>query len=280
MLNNKTSDLKKCSCFSRWAVKALVLSGLFATLSVQANSEALNAEHIAQRVDAADSGWQDEEVKAQMTLYAADGRSVSREIRSRSLEVSDDGDRSLVVFDQPLDVKGTVFLTHTHDVGNDDQWLFLPALKRTKRIASSNRSGPFMGSEFAYEDISSEEVSRYTYDDLRSAACGEPFAAERQCHIYNRYPVDKSSGYTRQQVYVDQEHYRVLKIDYYDRKNSHQKTLTRNDYQKFGNYWRAKQWVMQNHLNQKKTVVEWSDWKFSSGFQLRDFERSALSRYR
>lgn len=269
-------------------VTAAVFSTV-AMLSSGAQAQELSGKKIAKLVDQADSGWQDEEARALMTLYAADGRSVSRRLRSRSLEVANDGNRNLVIFDQPLDVKGTVFLTHTHDAGNDDQWLYLPAIKRTKRISSSNRSGPFMGSEFAYEDISSEEVSRYRYDGLHSGLCSGEQTTEGkvegnnsglQCYIYNRYPVDKSSGYTRQIMHVDKEHYRIMRVDYFDRKNSLQKTLKREKYRQVGQFWRAKHWVMQNHLNNKKTIVEWGDWQFSSGFGKRDFEKSALDSYR
>lgn len=289
----RTDYLIKAVAISSIAVPAFFATvTLFSTvtmLSMGAQAQDLTGKDIAELVDQADSGWQDEEARALMTLYAADGRSVSRRLRSRSLEVSNDGNRNLVIFDQPLDVKGTVFLTHTHDAGNDDQWLFLPAIKRIKRISSSNRSGPFMGSEFAYEDISSEEVSRYRYDGLHSGLCsGEQItegqakdsSAGLQCYIYNRYPVDKSSGYTRQIMYVDKEHYRIMRVDYFDRKNSLQKTLKREQYLQVGKFWRAKHWVMQNHLNNKKTIVEWGDWKFTSGFGKRDFEKSALDSYR
>ena len=62
----------------------------------------------------------------------------------------------------PKDVKGTATLTFTHKVGPDDQWLYLPALKRVKRITSENRSGSFVGSEFAYEDLGSQELEKYS----------------------------------------------------------------------------------------------------------------------
>lgn len=137
-----------------------------------------------------------------------------------------------------------------------------------------------MGSEFAYEDISSEEISRYTYDGLHSGQCGGDDGVAIDCHIYNRYPVDKSSGYTRQVMFVDKQHFRVMQVDYFDRKNSLQKTLKREKYQQLGKYWRAKYWVMQNHLNKKKTIVQWGDWQFASGFGKRDFEKSALDGYR
>ena len=71
-----------------------------------------------------------------------------RELEIRTLEVKDDGDKSLTVFHTPRDVRGTALLTFSHGVDPDDQWLYLPALRRVKRIASNNQSGPFMGSEF------------------------------------------------------------------------------------------------------------------------------------
>ncbi len=77
--------------------------------------------------------------------------------------MSDDGDKSLFVFDEPRDVQGTAFLIHAHREDADDQWLYLPALKRVKRISSANRSGSFMGSEFAYEDMTAQEVEKFTY---------------------------------------------------------------------------------------------------------------------
>ena len=117
------------------------------------------------------------------------------------------------MFDKPRDVKGTAFLSFSHAVGADDQWLYLPALKRVKRIASRNKSGPFMGSEFAYEDLSSFEVEKYTYKFLRDETC-----EGGTCYVVEQYPVDKNSGYTRRVVWLDHNEYRVWKIDFYDRK--------------------------------------------------------------
>jgi hypothetical protein len=62
-----------------------------------------------------------------------------------TIEVKGDGDKSLSIFDSPRDVKGTALLTFTHALESDEQWLYLPALKRVKRISFSNKSGPFLG---------------------------------------------------------------------------------------------------------------------------------------
>ena len=118
---------------------------------------------IAIEADRRDEGFGDNIANLTMILRNRHGQQTSRVLRTRTLEQADDGDKSLIIFDNPGDVKGTAFLSFTHKEGPDDQWLYLPALKRVKRIASGNKSGPFMGSEFAYEDISSQEVEKYGY---------------------------------------------------------------------------------------------------------------------
>lgn len=231
---------------------------------------------VARKIDQVNSGWKDQQVTSVMTLRAANGNEVVRHIKTRSIEVPGDGDKTLVVFEKPRDVKGTVFLTYSHKKGNDDQWLFLPALRRIKRISSANRSGPFMGSEFAYEDITSFEVERYTYHFIKSEECNGGLT----CLVFERYPLDKNSGYTKQVVYADKDHYRIHQIDYYDRKGDHLKTLTRSNYQKIDGFWRASHWEMVNHLTKKSTFLIWKDRQFGTGLSERDFDKSTMKRYR
>jgi len=133
--------------------------------------------------------------------------------------VEGDGDKSMSIFDRPRDVKGTAMLTYSHALEPDNQWLYLPALKRVKRISSSNKSGPFMGSEVAYEDLSSQEVEKYSYKYL-----GDEVFDGHDCFIVERIPAYKYSGYKLQEVWYDKAEYRPLKIVYYDRKGALLKT--------------------------------------------------------
>jgi hypothetical protein len=105
-----------------------------------------------------DSGWGDSIGEMSMILRNTQGDEVEREMRLKLLENSDDGDKVLTIFEQPLDVKGTAFLSFSHAIEPDDQWMYLPKLSKVKRIRSSNKSGPFMGSEFAFEDMSLFEI--------------------------------------------------------------------------------------------------------------------------
>ncbi|MGD8515231.1 MAG: outer membrane lipoprotein-sorting protein, partial [Granulosicoccaceae bacterium] len=145
---------------------------------------------IAVEADRRDTGFGDSKAEMKMILRNRHGEESVRDMRVKVLEVKDDGDKSIFVFDRPRDVKGTGLLSYSHKVGNDDQWLYLPALKRVKRISSANKSGSFMGSEFAYEDFASQEVEKYTYKYLRDEPCpGNDKGLE--CFVIERFPVDE-----------------------------------------------------------------------------------------
>jgi outer membrane lipoprotein-sorting protein len=232
---------------------------------------------IAREADRRDTGFADFTADMRMILRNRHGQESARSIRIRTLEVAGDGDKSLTVFDDPRDVKGTAFLNYTHKAGDDDQWLYLPALKRVKRISSRNKSGSFMGSEFAYEDIAIQEVEKYSYRWLRDEALDG-----RECFVIERYPVDtQNSGYTRQVVWVDKDEYRDWRIEFYDRKESLLKTLTISGYRQYlDRFWRADEMNMVNHQSGKSTQLLFSDYEFGFGLADSDFTQNALKRVR
>jgi outer membrane lipoprotein-sorting protein len=235
---------------------------------------------IAVEADRRDTGFGDSKAEMKMILRNRHGEESVRDMRVKVLEVKDDGDKSIFVFDRPRDVKGTGLLSYSHKVGNDDQWLYLPALKRVKRISSANKSGSFMGSEFAYEDFASQEVEKYTYKYLRDEPCpGNDKGLE--CFVIERFPVDENSGYTRQIAWMDKQEYRPQKIAFYDRKNALLKTLVFRGYRQYlDRYWRADELFMENHQTGKSTVLQWSDYRFRNGFDDNDFTRASLKRVR
>ncbi len=213
---------------NRIFANALVIAVLFASWAgsdLRAATAEERGHQIASERDRRDTGFGDSKANASMILRNRQGATSKRSMRVSRLEQKNDGDKTLVVFDNPRDVKGTALLTYTHQKGSDDQWLYLPALKRVKRISSSNRSGPFVGSEFSFEDLLSEELAKYTYKYIRD----ETFAGQ-SCYVIERYPVYKSSGYTRQVVWLDKAEYRLWKIDYYDRKRSKLESLSYSGY--------------------------------------------------
>lgn len=228
--------------------------------------------HIAEAADIRDEGWGDWKAEAEMVLLNSHGQTSSRQMSFKALEQMDEGDKRLIVFDQPRDVKGTAFLVFSKKVGNDDRWLYLPALKRVKRISSSNQSGPFVGSEFAYEDLSSQEVEKYTYQYVRKEQLNgiETFVVER-------IPTDPKSGYTRQLNWYDVEAFRTLKTEYYDRKGELLKTFEATDWKLYeGEWWRAHLFTMVNHQTGKSTQLKWSGYAFSNNLGDREFSQASL----
>lgn len=259
----------------RFYLFALIIS-LLLPVSAFAETPEEKGLAIAIEADKRDTGFNDYQAELLMTLKNRHGDESTREIKTKNLEVAGDGEKSLSLFESPRDVKGTAFLSFSHKTGADDQWLYLPALKRVKRISSSNKSGSFMGSEFAYEDIVSNEVEKYTYRYIKEVPCNG-----RTCFEYVRFPVDPNSGYTRQVVWMDTSEYRIEKIVFYDRKDALMKTLVYKNYKQYlKKYWRADEMYMENHQTGKSTKLAWKNYRFKTGLKDKDFNKNALKRAR
>lgn len=231
---------------------------------------------IAQEVKKRDLGWVDTTASLQMILRNPNGDESVREIRIKTLEVDDDGDKALTIFDQPRDVSGTAFLSFSKVSGPDDQWIFMPALKRTKRISTRNKSSPFMGSEFAFEDMTSFEIEKFTFAYIKDETLNG-----LDCYVVEQIPTDKYSGYSSQLVWIDKEHYRVQKIEFFDRKKALLKVLQPTDYKQYlGKYWRALRIDMNNQQTGKSTTLLTSEINFQTGLKDSDFNKNALARLR
>lgn len=226
---------------------------------------------IAKKVDTFNDGYVAETSVMEMTLINAHGDKTTRKLRSEQIEVSGDGDRSRIEFEWPADVKGTRMLTWTRKRGNDDQWLYLPAIRRTKRISSGNKSGSFMGSEFAYEDLGSQEVEKYQHKYV-----ADEKLEGRSTWKLERVPVDRDSGYSKQLMWIDQQYMQPLKIDYYDRKGELLKTATFTGYEQHGKWYRARALSMVNHQTKKQSSLSWSQRKLGEKLRASSFESERL----
>jgi len=207
-----------------------------------------------------------------MFLRNKGGKEVVRELRRRTFEVVGDGDKDLIIFDTPRDMRGTAVLTHANPTGSDKQWVFLPATKRVKRISSSNKSGPFVGSEFAFEDLARNEVEKFSYRYLQ-----DEVVDSADCYVIEQTPTYEDSGYTHQIQWMDKEMYQPRKIEYYDRKGELLKTLFFSDYNQYlDRYWRPAVMRMENHQTGKETELQWNNYQFGLNLSEADFKQSAL----
>ena len=258
---------------------ALALAfGISFAAPVTANAPAVKGFEIAARSDRSDVGFGDSRVELQMILRNAAGQESTRSLKIATLEKADEsvGDKSLVLFDTPRDIEGTALLSHARILEPDDQWLFLPALKRVKRIASSNKSGPFVGSEFAFEDFTAIELNKFDYRYLGTEACGA-----LQCDVLERLPKYENSGYSKQVSYVDRQVFQIRKVEFYDRRGDLLKVLELDDYRQYDNgVWRAHRLTMENLQTNKRTDLVYQDYAFDVGISDRDFVKGRLSRLR
>ena len=251
-----------------WLGAAAILF-LGTVLAVPAVAETAEEKGLAitRAVDERGRGYGDVVVEGEMILRDAAGRENRRAFRQRVLERPDPavGDMSVIIFERPRDIRGVGLLTHAKiEPEDDDQWLYLPAVKRVKRISSSSRTGKFVGSEFSYEDLGSQEVEDYDQKWLRDESC--PGSANLMCHVVEDYPRNRKSGYSKRILWIDQDEFRIHRIEFYNRRGDLEKDLSFTDYRLYkGRYWRASEMSMVNRQTGKSTDMLWSEYQFGTG---------------
>lgn len=267
--NLKTSTLLSASLATGLLAASLSMPSLAKTPEEKGRA-------VFEEVERRGEGFGDSQMATLMILKNKRGDTSERKMRIKTLEGENGEDKTLMVFDSPRDQKGTALLTFSHDNADDDQWLYLPALKRVKKIASKNKSGPFMGSEFSFEDFSGQDIEKYDYKFLREEPCGEG-----KCFVVEAYPHDKYSGYTKIINWIDTEHYRAYKVEFYDRKKSHLKTLTPTGYKLYlDKYWNPDKMAMVNHQTGKSTDMIRTKTEYKTGLTEKDFNKNSLKRAR
>jgi hypothetical protein len=260
-----------------WLLPLPALASADADFSVTGLTAQAAGEAIFEEADRRNSGYEDLAVDLEMVLRDKRGTESRRALKIRQLEIADDGDRLLVVFDSPKPIRGTALLSYSHKFEPDDQWLYLPAIKRVKKITSKNRSGPFLSSEFAFEDLALQEVEKFSYLLLDTGS-----DEDGSFYLVERRPVDDYSGYLRQIVRLDAEELTITHIDYFDRRDRPLKTLSVSAYQQHqGRFWKPGRMVMENLQTGRSTELLWRDYEFALGLEPeRDFSTNSLRRAR
>lgn len=231
-------------------------------------------QSLAKQLWQRNAGYKDMTGQVEMTLTDAEGSEARRSFSLKVLErpTPDDAERSLIVFEAPADVKGTAVLSHGSPTGDDEQWLFVPSARRTRRISSSNRTGAFVGSEFTFEDLTGNDGRKYTWKRL-----GEKDCRGKKCVELEATPKEASSAYSRRVLLVEPEAMRLESIAFFDRNGALLKTLAYDDYQVFNDkFARAQKWTMANAQTGKRTVIRFTAMKLSTGLTTSDFATGKL----
>jgi len=213
-------------------------------------SYAQSAEEIAKKAFLSISGYGGSEAVMTMILKNAKGVQNKRRLKVLRKE-GNNGDKSYIEFLYPNDIKGTKLLSYEVIGSDDKQWLYLPALKRIKRISSRNKSGSFVASEFSYEDISSVNYKNYTYEN----EVKDITKNGKKYFQITRIPIDKHSGYSKQVIWVDRQKYLIRFGKYYDKHGKLLKKVSFKKYKKVESIWRIFEIDIQNVQNNKSSKL-------------------------
>lgn len=189
----------------------------------------------------------------QMILINKKGKKKVRKMLSYSNK-TDKGEDKFIEFILPKDVKGTKFLTIGLDNADDDQRIFLPALKKVRKISSSNKNGKFMGSDITYYDMESKALDEYTYKLLK-----EDVVDNRDCWVIESYSRDKDSPYSKVINYVSKDNYFIYKKEMFDKKEKFIKTILVIETADINGLIIPVKTVIENHKDNHKTLLSLSD---------------------
>ena len=235
----------------------LTLIALFAICS--ANAAGLTGRDVMQKVrNRADGDTRYATIE--MTLVQRSGHKRVRKLESWAMDVGRNT-KKIMFFTYPGDVKGTGFLTWDYDNANkvDDKWLYLPAMKKTRRISGkSSKTDYFMGSDFTYNDMNTRSVDEETHKLLREEVVGG-----KKCWVVQSTPKDKDEIYSYRITWIRQDCLIPVKAVYYDKLKKLHRRLTISNINKVQGFWTMHFMQMENVQTGHKTIIRMNNHRFT-----------------
>ena len=261
---NRTTCLRPRRAAMRFAITASLLAAPFASAA-----EPLTGREIMELADARDDG-DNATQDMQMVLIDKRGNQRKRTIRSMSKDFGEDN-YSIMFFLSPADVKDTGFLTYDYDEfdKDDDQWLYLPALKKVKRIASSDKSGSFMGSDFNYADMTDRKLDNYDYTLMKETTVGDVPVWQVEA-IPNDPKEIKETGYTKSVSFVRKDNYVVVRSVNWLKKGKRLKYFDVKKLERIDGIWVPTEMHMTTKKGKTtlhKTILRMSNTRFNQGHE-------------
>jgi outer membrane lipoprotein-sorting protein len=237
-------------------MRALALAALALALALPAapaaRADDLDGHAIIDKADKLNRA-KDEKDKVAMTIVSPRGEKRKRELTTFFQAGEGDDSKVLVRFDAPAEVKGTGLLTVVHG-DTDDQWLYLPDLRKSKRIAGATKSQSFMSTDFSNYDMRTEDIPGHVYTKT-----GEEAVDGRACYVVEGKPKNDDkldeTGYSRRIFWVDKERFTVPKVEYYDKTGKILKVAISDGWKQFEGLWRPAKVTMENKQEGSKTIV-------------------------
>ena len=234
--------------------KIVLFAALFSIINCQLSicqAQQLTGRDIVQKVKNRPDG-DTRYSELELTLMKKNGTTRQRKITMWAMDEGKDT-KKIMFFTYPGDVKGTGFLTYDYDqVGKeDDKWLYLPAMKKTRRISgSSSKTDYFMGTDFTYDDMGSRNVDEDTHKLLR-----EEMKDGHKCWVVESVPVDKREIYSRKVSWIRQDCLTAIYVEYYDKLNKLHRVLTISDVKEVQGFWTVHKMEMKNVQTEHSTII-------------------------
>ena len=261
----------------RLLIGAILLGASCMVIAPAVGSEELTGRQIMEKSEAQNKG-KDEYNKMSMTLINKRGQERNREVEYYKVTDDSDNDKVFMRFLEPADVKGVGLLTIEHGDRDDDQWLYLPALRKVRRISSSDQGDNFMGTDYTYEDIRPEKLDQHEYNLL-----GSETIDGHDCYIIVALPATekqkKESGYSRREIWMRKDVLLMIQIKYYDKKGEILKMEVRKGVvEPAPNLFRPNVMQIENLRTGHSTRITFGERKINEGIPERIFTERELQR--
>ena len=258
-------------------MKNMFLKMLGTSLLYAATTFAQSASEIAKKVHDLPSGKTSSSTIS-ITLIDKNGKTRGREIASYTMK---DGttDKTVLVFKTPRDVAGISYLSYDYPDKADgstvdsDSWIYLPAMKKVRRVSGSSKDDDFQGTDFTYDDLGNRSLSKDNF-----AIIGEEKVNGADCWILEAKAKDSKAKVSRRVSWIDKKTFVTYKGEYYDKQNRLQKTLLCENIKQIKGYWTTQKMTMTNVQSNHKTVYEVKDLKYDEKVNESYFTVSALER--
>ena len=239
-------------------ITALAIMLAVTGLSVNTLAEDLSGKEIMERVYEREEG-EDREAEMKMILINKFGDKRVRELKQFNRDFGE-VEKKIMFFTAPQDIRGTSFMNWTYeDEREDSQWIYLPALRKIKRISSENKSDYFVGSDFTYDDLGERQLEEDTHTLLRT----ENFEGE-ECYVVENIPKNDDYMYSKTITWVSKDNWIGLKKEFYDQDGVHLKTLRVNGYKEIDGIMTITESEMHNIQKEHRTVLELDEVKYNT----------------
>ena len=209
-----------------------------------------------------------------MTLTNSANNERVREIKQFTKDLGK-VDKKIMFFQSPADVKNTSFMSWSYDDEgkDDDQWIYLPALKKTKRISSDSKSDYFMGSDFTYDDLGDRKPNQDVHKIIRQEKLND-----EQCYVIESSPIDKDYMYSKTITWIIKDKWIGLKKEFYDEDKELLKELTVEKYEDINGFLIITHSEMKNKQKDHNTIMELKNVQINSGIEDAKFTERIMTR--